>query len=100
VARRRAAAPQAVLPSGRSISMQVDGQGEYLEVRSPGGEVEVRIDFTPEGPSVKLRCAQLELASTGDIAMNCRNFSVQTSEDVKMNGRYVLLNCSEPEEGV
>jgi hypothetical protein len=59
--------------------------------------MELRIDFTPEGPSVKLRCAHLELASPGDIAMNCRNFSVQTSGNVRLNGRYVLLNCAPPE---
>jgi hypothetical protein len=86
-----------VLPSGRSIAVQAGAEGEFLEVRAPGGEMEVRIAFTPEGPVVTLRCARLELDSAGAVEMNCRSFALRTSGDVRLNGRNILLNCALPE---
>lgn len=95
---RPGAVSRAVLPSGRSVAVQAGAQGEFVEVSAPGGEMEMRIDFTPEGPVVRLRCARLELASAGDVAVSCRNFDLRTTEDVRLNGRNILLNCALPEE--
>ncbi|MBL0159330.1 MAG: hypothetical protein IPP47_19805 [Bryobacterales bacterium] len=97
VAVRAGAVSRAVLPSGRAIVVQADSENEFLEVSGPGGEMELRIVFTPEGPVVKLQCARLELASSGDVAVKCRSFDLQTTEDVRMNGRHILLNCDLPE---
>jgi hypothetical protein len=97
VALRAGGVSRAVLPSGRSIVIQADAENEFLEVSAPGGEMELRIAFTPEGPVVRLHCARLELASSGDVAMNCRSFDLRTTEDVRMNGRNILLNCELPE---
>ena len=97
VAVRQSKVSRAVLPSGRSVAVQAGSQGEFLEVCAPGGEMELRIDFTPEGPVVRLHCARLELAA-GDVAMSCRSFDLRTTEDVRLNGRNILLNCALPEE--
>ena len=58
--------------------------------------MEVQIALTPEGPVVSLRCARLELASAGAVAMNCRSFDLRTTEDVRLNGRNIFLNCALP----
>jgi hypothetical protein len=96
VAARREVVSRAVLPSGRQVAVQAGDQGEFLEVSAPGGDLELRIELTPEGPVVRLRCARLELAA-GDVAMSCRSFDLRTTEDVRLNGRNILLNCALPE---
>jgi hypothetical protein len=106
----------AVLPSGRSIVVKIADQQEELLVRSPDGEVEVRITLTKDGPVLKLRAARLELESPESVAVNCRRFSVnstegtnlhsggnlhltghelrvQTESDMHFNGGVIRLNC-------
>lgn len=96
------------LPSGRSVVVRVHDSKEELEVRSPGGEVEVRIVLTENGPVVSLRGARLELESAEAVAVKCRTFEVNASEgvnltghelrvktddDIHLNGKIIRLNC-------
>ena len=105
------------LPSGRSFVMRVDDAGEQLEIRSPGGELEVSIVLGPDGPVVRLRGARLEVDSP-EIALRCRTFDVQASSalnlqsqgdlrvkgddiralatrDIHLNGAFIRLNCDD-----
>lgn len=72
------------LPSGRSVVVRVDGGCEELEVRSPQGDVEVRITLTDAGPVVCLRGARLELESPEAVAINCRKFEVSTQDGTEL----------------
>ena len=105
-----------VLPSGRSVAIRVANDQEELEVRSPEGEVEVRITLTAEGPVVHLRSARLQLEATDEVKVQCRKFevhstegtelksdgnvnisaqadvNVQTGQDTRINGRMIYLN--------
>ncbi len=104
------------LPSGRSVVIRVTGAAEELEVRSPGGAVEVRITLTDQGPVVRLSGARLELEAADNIALHCRRLEVNTTEsthlhsagslqlsgqemrvqttgDIHMNGDVIRLNC-------
>jgi hypothetical protein len=97
------------LPSGRSVVVRLNGPQEELEVRSPTGEVEVRIVLTDAGPLVQLRGARLELVSPESIDVNSKRFTVRTTEgttlesegdinvkalgDVDVQGKLVKLNC-------
>lgn len=105
-----------LLPSGRSVVVRASEGREELEVRSPQGDVEVRITLTDSGPVVRLRGARLELEATDAVAVHCRRFEVTTKEDVHfqseggvkiegnemrvkttsdihMNGAVIRLNC-------
>jgi hypothetical protein len=64
--------------------VRVDGGREELEVRSPQGDVEVRITLTDAGPVVSLRGARLELDSPDAVAVNCRKFEVNTQEGTEL----------------
>ncbi|HQU42525.1 MAG TPA: hypothetical protein PK867_06915, partial [Pirellulales bacterium] len=89
---------------------------EELEVRSRGGDVEVRIALTDDGAVVTLRGGRLEIESTDSIALSCRRFELATTEgtalatagetlitgqamrvkterDIHMNGGIIHLNC-------
>ncbi len=104
------------LPSGRSVVVKVDGGREGLEIRSPAGDVEVRIILTENGPEVNLRGARLEMEAIDTVALRCRRFEVQSPEgteltssgdvqitgrelkvrterDIHMNGEVIRLNC-------
>jgi hypothetical protein len=105
-----------VLPSGRSVVLKIGKDCEDLEVRSPDGDVEVRIALTDRGAVVSLRGGSLQMESADAVALNCRRLEVVTTEgtalgsagdvlisgrgmrvetenDIHMNGGVIHLNC-------
>lgn len=115
---REPQATEVALPSGRSLVVRSALLGEdEIELRAPGGEVEVRIVCRPEGPVVTVRAARLELEAPS-LAVRCRDLDVQATEeaklaakdleirgdgelvvktggDVRVNGAFIRLNCTE-----
>jgi phage gp45-like len=91
----RSDASERSLPSGRSVVVRIDGGKEELEVRSPQGEVEVRITLTDAGPVVSLRGARLELETPDAVAVQCRRFEVNTTEAVEISGKEMLLQTED-----
>ncbi len=104
------------LPSGRSVVVRIKEGTEELEIRSPHGEVELRVTLSDSGPVASLRGGRLELESAETIAVRCSRFELQTSEgteltssgdvqisgrefkvrtekDIHMNGEVIRLNC-------
>lgn len=104
------------LPSGRALVLRTDPAGEEIEIRSPRGEVEVKIVLTDAGPVVTLRGGRLELDAPA-VAVRCQSFAVQaeqdvhlaaqggvhiageelrarTAQDIHLNGAYIRLNCT------
>jgi phage gp45-like len=84
-------AAEQLLPSGRSVIVKTADGREELEIRSPQGEMEVRIVLTETGPVVQLRGARLELESPEMIALNCRRLEVNAVEDVRIAGRELRV---------
>ena len=108
---------RSLLPSGRTVVVRAHEHDEEIEVRSAGGEVEVRIVLTEQGPILRLRGARLEIDSSDTVAVNCRQFEVNASHGVQLrtpgdvevrsdaeirlksggqtyiDGDYVNLNC-------
>jgi hypothetical protein len=105
-----------VLPSGRSVVLKIGDECENLEIRSPDGDVEVRIKLTNQGAVVSLRGGRLQMDSADAVALNCRRLDVVTTEgtalgsagdvlisgramrvktenDIHMNGGVIHLNC-------
>jgi hypothetical protein len=72
------------LPSGRKVGVSLDVGGESLEVYSPSGQLEVRIDLTDAGPLVRLVGARLELEATDTVSVKARNFVVEATEAINM----------------
>jgi hypothetical protein len=77
--------PQGVLPSGRTVVIRADGQGEAIEVRSASGEMELRIALTDQGPVLSLRGARFEIDAADTVAVNCRHFAVRTTDGVVLD---------------
>jgi hypothetical protein len=83
------------LPSGRSVVVRLAGGAEELEIRSPRGDVEVRVVLTDEGPVVRLSGARLELDAAETVAVNCRRFEVRAEGDICLDGATIRLNSPE-----
>jgi hypothetical protein len=104
------------LASGRSVLLTATEAGEELQIRSPNGELEVRITLGPGGPVVHVSGARLELDAPDTIAFRCRQLDVETVEgirlasagniqlageemrvqtagDIHMNADFIRLNC-------
>ena len=105
-----------VLPSGRTLVLRIGSDGEDIEIRSPDGDLDVRITLSDAGPVVSLRRARLEV-DAADVAVRCREFDVQasgtvrlaserevrfeadelraeTKGDIHLNGAFIRLNCT------
>jgi hypothetical protein len=72
------------LPSGRSVTLRIGPDQEEIELRSPDGEVEVRITLTEQGPVVQLRAARLELAAADEVRVECERFAIQARQSVNL----------------
>jgi hypothetical protein len=84
--KKRKTAPVRALPSGRSVVLKVGEGCEEMEIRSPGGDVEVRITLTDQGAVVGLRGGRLEMQSADAVSLNCRRLDVVTTEGTALGG--------------
>ncbi len=75
--------------------MKVDDQRELRVVRDAGGistiqlarsdgPIEVEIVIRPEGPVVRVRAAELELATTGPMVLACEDFSLHARGSLEL----------------
>ena len=74
-----------ILPSGRTLVVRTDGPTEEIEIRSSGGEIEIRIALTKQGPVLSLSGARLEIDASDTIAVNCKQFAVRATEGVLLD---------------
>lgn len=72
------------LPSGRTVTASAGTSGEQIEIRSAGGDLELRIALTPAGPVLQLRGVKLEIDSTDSVAVRCKDFEIAASESVRL----------------
>jgi len=83
------------LPSGRSVMLRVDHEGETLEIRAPNGEVEVGIALTPQGPLLRLRGVRLQIDSSDSVDVRCRNLRFRADESLELHAGSGVMVTSE-----
>jgi len=69
-------------PTGHKIEIDLDGQ--MIEVRDIHGDLQVQINITQDGPQIKLNGGQLDLQSPENISMDCNSFRLTTKEDTEI----------------
>lgn len=72
------------LASGRSVHVKTVGAEESVEIRSPGGDVELTIVLTDQGPVVKLRGATLEMEATEKLSMSCKQLDLRAEDNARI----------------
>jgi hypothetical protein len=106
------------LSSGRSLILKEREDHEELEIRSPDGEIEVRVILTDACPIVTVRGARLQIEAPESMSVRCGRFEVHADEaaaihscgsvdvtgevmrvrtagDIHMDGDVIRLNCGE-----
>jgi len=77
-----ATAPRIELPSGRAVEARAGDGGDRITVRAATGEVELEVVFTERGPLLRFRAADLELAATGAVRVDCDRFHVRAAQGI------------------
>lgn len=73
------------LSHGRSVLLRLGGDHEEIQVRSPGGDVELRITFTADGPVATLRGGKLNLEAVDSMTLDCKNLDVRARESAAID---------------
>lgn len=68
------------LAGGRSLAVS----DEAVELRSPSGQLELRIKLTAEGPVLQVEGARVELRAAESVAVDCKRFEVRAAEGVTL----------------
>jgi hypothetical protein len=79
------------------VVLKVIGEREELEVRSPRGDVEVRIVLTDDGPVVSLRGGRLEVDTPEDVRLRCRRFEVAATDGLDLRSSTDVQVLAEQE---
>lgn len=90
------AAPVLELDHGRTLVVEED----LVEVHAPGGEVEVRIRLTEDGPVLEMTAVRLALKAEEAIELEAPDVKVTASNemglhaegDVRVTGDCIWLN--------
>lgn len=72
------------MPSGRTMSVSSGPAGEQIEVRSPDGQLEIRIALTPQGPVLSVSGAKLEINAAESVSVNCRDLSINATNSLSL----------------
>ncbi|AUX42807.1 uncharacterized protein SOCE26_042410 [Sorangium cellulosum] len=81
--RRDAEGRQVELPSGRVVEVRSGaGEEERVTIRSASGEIELDVRLTARGPVLRIRAAELELASPGAVRVDCDRFHVRAEHGI------------------
>ena len=78
------------LAHGRHLAL-VSNQGDDLvEIRAPGGLVELRIRLTAEGPVLQMESLRLSMKAAQDVDITCANFSVRSHQAMTLQADGAL----------
>lgn len=78
------------LANGRTVTVEAGSDGETVEFRAAGGDVELRIRMTEDGPVVQLSGAKVEITAAESIQMKCKEFEVQASDKLSLQSKDEL----------
>ncbi len=88
------------LQHGRRLALVASGADDLVEVRGAGGQLELRIRLTAEGPVLQMESLRLTLKAAQDVKVDCASFDVHAREglalradgEVRVNGQMIHLN--------
>lgn len=70
------------LPSGRTVRAQATAAGDRIRIESATGDVELEVTMTPTGPLLRFRAADVQLAASGEVAVDCESFTVRAEKAI------------------
>jgi phage gp45-like len=73
------------LQNARTLTVTPSEEGDLVEIHASGGQVELRIRLTPDGPVLQMESIRLSLKSAENVDVNCKNFEVRATEGVDLH---------------
>jgi len=73
------------LQNSRTLSITPSDEGDLVEIHASGGQLELRIRLTPDGPVLQMESVRLSLKSAENVDVNCKNFEVRATEGVDVH---------------
>ncbi len=71
------------LASGRSLQWQaLDDGTEHVRIHGVGGEIELDVVLTEDGPRLRFKAADLALEANGKVQVDCDEFHVRSKGDI------------------
>ncbi|HEY4238286.1 MAG TPA: hypothetical protein VGM88_00645 [Kofleriaceae bacterium] len=96
------------LRDGRKLTVAAEGQHELVEIRGSGGQLELRIVLTEQGPILKMDAVRLELKAEEAVSIDSKRVEIHAQEevavtsdaevnvegkaDVRVRGKMIWLN--------
>lgn len=82
-----------VLRSGYSVEIAEGDNGEIVSVKTPSGQIGLRIKLTPEGPVAELSSVSLQISAQKDLTLNCQTLALNAEKQVaiKSGGDLVQI---------
>ena len=110
-----------VLSTGHRLIPSGGPEQAEVQVVGPAGDIQLSIRLTPAGAEVSVKAARLEFCATEALALRAPHVEIQsgdgfdirsggtfrvearevearTVDDIRMDGRTILLNCDEPSQ--
>jgi len=84
------------LAAGRTLTVRGDVE-QVLELRNPGGLLELRIKLTDEGPVLQVEGAKVAIKAADAVSVDCKTFEVRAEEAVQLHSEGTLDVTAEKE---
>ncbi len=77
--------PTLQLQNARTLTVTAEDGHDLVEIHGDGGQVELRIKVTPEGPVLLVESVRLALKAQESVSVDCQNFEVRATESVDVH---------------
>src|SRR5205814_2039624 len=95
------------LDQGRSVAVAQDRDGAHqiVEFRDAGGQLELRVKLTEEGPVLVMEGMKVQVNATESFSVKCKDFNVEAEGETIIASKGELkiksdgeMNLSSPED--
>ena len=85
------------LQNAKTLTVTPEEGHDLVEIHGSGGQIELRIKMTPEGPVLQMESVRLSLRAAETVDVACKNFEVRASEsvDVHSDGQMQLSGVAD-----
>lgn len=73
------------LQNDRTLTVTPSEEGDLVEIHAAGGQLELRIRITPEGPVLQMESVRLSLNASKSVDVNCESFEVRATDSVDIH---------------
>ncbi len=73
------------LQNAKTLTVTPAEDHDLIEIHGAGGQIELRIKVTPEGPVLQMESVRLSLKAAENVDVACKSFEVRATENVDVH---------------